>query len=312
MTPIPGNSIVREFEQTIAGHCRSRHVLSVSNATTGIFGVFYALQLSGAEVITTPLTWPGAISGLVALKCKIRFCDVEPDTLTIDPHKLQSLVSRRTKAVLSADFLGYPAKLDRLKDICDRHKIWLIHDGSSSFGSLYQNRYSGHFADATVMSFGSKKLFTTGEGGCIVTNKVKLYERFVHFLSHPERQDIETGVVNPFAFNARINPLAASYGLDTFQEQLEKIRQRQGRIEEWLVSKGLTTPNRMIKPNYFRVMVTPKQRDSLPEAQRAQTADLPFRSLIYQEPAFLEFSRWKGQRCNFAEWVIHNYGTLRI
>ena len=154
MNPIHGNSVTREFEYRISEYFDSKHALSVCNATTGIMGVFHALGLSNSEIITTPLTWAGAFSGPLMINCKLKFCDVESESLTINPDIIEALISPDTKAVFSADLLGYPAQLDKVKEICLKHNLLLIHDAASSFGSTYKGFYSGHFADATILSFG--------------------------------------------------------------------------------------------------------------------------------------------------------------
>jgi dTDP-4-amino-4,6-dideoxygalactose transaminase len=306
MTVIPGNSVIREFENRIAEYCNSEFALSICNASTGILGVFYALGLSGEEIITTPLTWPGALSGPLALNCRIRFCDVEPVTLTMDPAKLETLISPDTRAVFSADVLGYPARLEEIKFICDKHDIWLIHDAASSFGSRIKGFFSGYHADVTILSFGAKKLFTTGEGGCIVTNSDAIYKTLLSSLAHPERQDFELGVVYPFSFNTRINPLAAEYGLRTFEHQIAQINRHQESVRLWIKHTGLRLLDDEIKPNYYKVLIAPEDQELLHEGAH-ELAKLPFSSVIYNEPAFVHYSGKSRNQCLVAEWAVEEY-----
>lgn len=307
MDTIPGYSIVREFEYKIANYCRAKHCLSVCNATTGILGAFYALGLSNAEIITTPLTWAGALSGLIMLNCKFKFCDIEPDNLTINPDLIESLISPNTKAVFSADFLGYPARLDRIKKICLKHDLLLIHDAASSFGSRYKGFYSGHFADVTVLSFGAKKIFSIGEGGCILTDNDNLYEQLTKFLMHPERQNRECNENNPFALNSSINPLVAKYGIEHFNKMLIEIKSKKEKTAVWLKKNIPSGTFPSDEPNFYRIMVHANQ---MPEHVFV-TDDLPFKNLIYNEPKFCESNR-KSYNCPVAENAINEYKIISI
>ena len=103
---LPGPSVIKEFENVLAVHCQKDYVISTCNASVGILGVFWSMGLSNKEIIVTPLTWPGAIAGLLALNCKLKFCPVEPDFLTIDAAEISKLITPETKAVFSTDFLG--------------------------------------------------------------------------------------------------------------------------------------------------------------------------------------------------------------
>jgi len=308
MDTIPGYSIVREFEYKVANYCDAKHCLSVCNATTGILGVFYALGLSNTEIITTPLTWAGAFSGLKMLNCKIKFCDVEPDNLTINPDLIEPLISPDTKAVFSADFLGYPARLDRIKEICTKHNLLLIHDAASSFGSRYKGFYTGHFADVTILSFGAKKIFSIGEGGCILTDNDNLFDHLTKSLMHPDRQNRERNESNPFALNTSINPLAAQYGVEHFDKSLSEIKSKQEKIAEWLKQNTANGTLPYGEPNFYKIVV--------PVNQLAKhdfiTDDLPFKNLVYNELEFCGYDNRVSYDCPIAANALNQYKIISI
>jgi len=284
MASIPGNSIVREFEYKIADYCGSKHSLSVNNATIGILGVFYALGLRNAEIITTPLTWSGAFSGPQILNCKFIFCDIEPDNLTMNPDLLESLITPNTKAVFSADFLGYPARLDKIKEICTKHNLLLIHDAASSFGSKYKGLYAGYYADVSVISFGHNKIYSLGEGGCILSENEEIFERLNLSLKHPMRQAIEDNCFNPFALNTSINPLAAKYAVENFTIKTYEIETEQKNISDWLSQNSAYKLNPADEPNFYRIIAPNDLLDILSE--KYSITNLPFNSLIYNESGF--------------------------
>ena len=308
MNTIPGYSIVREFEYKVANYCGAKHCLSACNATTGIWGAFYALGLSNAEIITTPLTWAGAFSGLKMLNCKFKFCDVEPDNLTINPDLIESLISPETKAVFSADFLGYPARLEKIKEICTKHDLLLIHDAASSFGSRYRSYYSGYFADVTILSFGAKKIFSIGEGGCILTDNDNLFDHLTKLLMHPDRQNRELNESNPFAFNTSINPLAAQHGVEHFDKRVSEIKSKQEKIAEWLKQNMANSTFSSDEPNYYKIVV--------PINQLAKhdfiTDDLPFKSLVYNELGFGGYDNSVSYDCPIAANALNQYKIISI
>jgi dTDP-4-amino-4,6-dideoxygalactose transaminase len=304
MNHIPGNSVVREFEYKISQYLDCKYALSVCNATTGILGVFYALGLRNCEIITTPLTWSGAFSGPIMLNCSFRFCDVEPQTLTINPDLIEALITPKTKAIFSSDFLGYPAKLDRIKEICDKHGLLLVHDAASSFGSFYKGYYSGHFADATIISFGEKKIFNIGEGGCILTRKSSIYRKLIKFLTHPERQSLEKGEIYPFPLNTKLNPLSAKFGLDSFDEQSGQMTNKTQIVRSWLDSLEIGKMPANSKPNYFRIIFSPEEQSKLPK--EIFLNDLPFGNLVFNEKGYLTFDR-KKHYCPVAEKAVNEF-----
>jgi dTDP-4-amino-4,6-dideoxygalactose transaminase len=249
------DSETRIFEGLLRQHTDNANVLSVCNATVGIMGVFYSLGLTNCEVITTPLTWAGAFSGLKLLNNTLVFAEIEEPTLTISPDSIEKLITSNTKCIFSADLLGYPARLDVLKNICKKHNILLIHDAASSFGSIYKEKYSGYYADVCIFSFGRNKPFSTGEGGAIITHDDDIYENLICHLSHPERQDIELSAYNPFALNINMNPFAIRYGIVMFGQQKDCILKHQEEVLSKLnqVSQPLIhrlTENMM--PNFYK------------------------------------------------------------
>ncbi len=310
MKTVPGNSIVRELEYKIADYIDVRHVLAVCNASVGILGTFYSLGLRNAEVITTPLTWPGALSGLLMLDCKIKFCDVERRKLTLDPKKLEELITSNTKAVFTADFLGYPATLDEIKLICRKHRLMLIHDAASSFTSTYKGHYSGYFADITIFSFGANKLLSLGQGGCVVTNNSSIYKRLTLGLAHPEKQSIlSSSLYNPFFLNTDINPFAAQHGLETFDKQIDKIVERKRNVYSWFKRVGFRNIDEHSEPNFYRILLPSCYKEKLSHTE-IKIERLPFEKLIYQESNFAKFYTSDDVSCPVAASALKKFVVI--
>ena len=259
-------SDVRIFESMLSSYFDNAYVKTVASGTSGILGAFYALGIKESEVICPPFTWPGALAPLHLLGNKIIFSGIEEPTLTMNPDTLEKLITPNTKAIFSADFGGYPGRLDDIAKICKKYNLILIHDAASSMGSTYKNKYSGYFADISIFSFGRNKPFTTGEGGVIVTRKESLYKKIIFHTAHPDRQIIELGKYNPVAINTELNPLGIKYGIETFRKQIKAIKDKQNMLQEILAG---TLPQ-YIRPNMYMVFL---KKDN-PVIKRYKTIEL--------------------------------------
>jgi dTDP-4-amino-4,6-dideoxygalactose transaminase len=124
----------------------------------------------GDEVIAPSFTYVAGHQALTRTGASIVFCDVEPDTLCIDPGKVEALITPSTKAILAVDYLGLPCKLDELMAIAKRHGLRVIEDAAHAFGTRVGGRAIGSFGDITCFSFGPVKTITTLEGGAIITS----------------------------------------------------------------------------------------------------------------------------------------------
>lgn len=270
------NSNTRRFEALLSKHFDEANVLTVCNATVGIMGTFYALGLSNSEIITTPLTWPGAFSGLKMLQCEVKFAEIEEPSLTIKPESILPLITPKTKAIFSADFLGYPCRLDEIKDICIENNLMLIHDASSSIGSTYKGSYSGKCADISIYSFGRNKPFTTNEGGCIVTHSDDLFDKIHFHLAHPERQAICSKEINPFFLNTSLNVFSVKVGVEEFENQLNKIYRHKTLVREVLTEYcSNETYFEKADPNFYKPFFK-----NIVRMGYSPTTNLPFFPLI--------------------------------
>jgi dTDP-4-amino-4,6-dideoxygalactose transaminase len=142
--------------------------ISVSSGTAALHCAYAAIGLeAGDEVITPPITFVATQATAAMLGAKIVFCDVSLETGNIDPHQIEPLITSRTKALVAVDYGGHPCEMDELRQIADRHGIYLIEDAAHSIGSTYKERPVGSLADFTTFSFFPTKNMTTGEGGAI-------------------------------------------------------------------------------------------------------------------------------------------------
>lgn len=168
---------VEQFEELAATKAGCRYGVAVSNGTCGLHLVLKSLGIGpGDEVITTPFSFIASANCILFVGATPVFVDICPKTLNMDPAKLESAITRRTKAILAVECFGNPAYMDQYASIAAKHEIPLIEDSCEALGTTYKGRNCGHFGRAGVFGFYPNKQITTGEGGMIVTDDERLAE----------------------------------------------------------------------------------------------------------------------------------------
>lgn len=176
---------IQKAEDKLKEITKAAYAVLCSNGTAALHIAMQAIGAGpGDEVITTPITF--AASSNCALYCGARvvFADIDETTYNIDPQKVESLITERTKAVVAVDFTGQAAQLDELLEICHKRGIYLIEDAAHSLGTMYKGRPVGSIADITTMSFHPVKTVTAGEGGAVLTDREDLYRRIALYRTH--------------------------------------------------------------------------------------------------------------------------------
>lgn len=275
------DSKTRRFESKLSKFLDNTFVLTTCNATTAITGTFAALGITDCEVITTPLSWAGALSGPIMLNNTFKFARLEEPTLTMDPYSIEELITPQTQCVLTSDFLGMPVRLDLIRSICKKHNLVLVHDAATSFGSVYKGHFSGYYADVCIHSFGRNKAVTTGEGGCVSTHNENRFRSLLSYMAHPERQQFQLGEENLFAMNTTMHPLAVQFGLDTFDRQLDQMYRHRDAVVKRLqeVACEYAFNNDALPNNYKPFFDIREYRELSKEWQ-----DLPYETLSEATP----------------------------
>ena len=228
---------ISEFEGAIAQYSGANYAIAVSSGTSALHCAAYAVGIKpGDEVIVPAITFAATANGAIALGAKPIIVDVEPDTLLIDTACVEKHITPRTKAIVSVDYAGQPCDYQALRDLADKHNLYLISDSCHALGAVYGNRTIGKIADATVFSFHPVKHITTGEGGAIVTDDDVLAKRMRRFrnhgidVDHHHRNNAGTWFyeVVGLGFNYRITDFQCALGLS----QLKKIEKWIGRRRE--------------------------------------------------------------------------------
>jgi len=167
--------MVEQFEKLVALRADCRYGVAVNSGTSGLFLVLKAMNIGpGDEVITTPFSFVASANCILMAGAKPVFVDICPVTLNMDPEKVEAAITPRTKAILAVETFGNPAHMDTYASIAAKNEIPLIEDCCEALGTTYKGRPAGHFGRVGVFGFYPNKQITTGEGGMIVTDDMRL------------------------------------------------------------------------------------------------------------------------------------------
>jgi perosamine synthetase len=176
---------VAEFEQSVADYVGAKEAVAVSSGTAALHAAMYAINIKpGDEVIVPPMTFVATANAVVFQGGTPVFADVDPDTLLLDPEKVEEKITEKTRTIIGVDYAGQPCDYDALRDIADRHDLILVADACHALGAEYKGRKVGTLADLTVFSFHPVKHITTGEGGMVTTDNPEFTERMRLFRNH--------------------------------------------------------------------------------------------------------------------------------
>jgi len=185
---------VDEFEEKIANYTGAKYAIATSNGTSALhISLLLADVGQNNEVITQPLTFVATCNAISYCGAQPIFMDVDKDTMGLSPTALKYFLEKNTsvknqqcinnktgkviKACVPMHTFGHPCRIDEIKEICNKHHVFLIEDAAESVGSTYKGRHTGTFGQVGVMSFNGNKIITAGGGGCIVTNDKALAKK---------------------------------------------------------------------------------------------------------------------------------------
>lgn len=169
----------KEFEVEAARYLEVKYAVGVGSGTDALAICLRAMGVGPEdEVITSPFTFIATAEVIVALGAKPVFVDIKPDTYNIDPEKIETAITPRSKVILPVHLYGQAAQMDQILEIAKRHNLRVLEDAAQAFGSTYKAKKVGGFGDLTIFSFfPTKNLGALGDGGLITTNDDELYEK---------------------------------------------------------------------------------------------------------------------------------------
>jgi dTDP-4-amino-4,6-dideoxygalactose transaminase len=240
-----GGPVLARFEENFAKYCGAAHCVGVGNGLDALHLAIRALGIgTGDEIITASNSFIATLLAITISGATPVLVEPDPQTFTIDPNRIESAITPRTRAILPTHLYGHPADLDPLLEICRRRDIRLIEDAAQAHGARYKERRIGAHGDIVCWSFyPTKNLGALGDGGAITTHDAALAEN-VRMLGNYGQSERYHNLVQ--GVNSRLDPIQAailSVRLQNLDASNDRRRTIATRYSEGLSGTGLALPS---------------------------------------------------------------------
>lgn len=287
----------KQLEAELAEYLGVKHISLFANATIALVTALQALRING-EVITTPYSFVATAHSLRWNGIKPVFVDVDPQTLNLDPSKIEAAITPQTTAIMPVHCYGTPCDVEGIQFIADNYNLKVIYDAAHAFGVKQNGQSILQHGDLSVLSFHATKVFNTFEGGAIISPDAKTKQHIDHLKNFGfvnETTVVATGINGKMSeFNAALGILQ----LDHIDRAIAKRKQLDACYRSLLGNidgiRMLPKSNRtQSNYAYFPILVEdefPISRDDL--YQRLKDADIHARRYFY--PLITEFPMYRG------------------
>lgn len=226
------------FEKEFGEYIGCKHAIAVSSCTAAMHLALVGNDIgAGDEVILSPYTFAATSEVAIYSRSKPVFCDIDPVTFNIDPDKIESHITDKTKAIMPVHFAGHPCDLSKILEIAKRYDLKIIEDAAHALPAMYNGDMIGTIGDATCFSFYATKNLSTAEGGMIATNDDDLAERMRVLSLHGISKDAWKRYSSEGSWYYEIEAAGFKYNFTDIQasigiHQLRKLDAMQKRREE--------------------------------------------------------------------------------
>lgn len=239
-----GLDISKAFEEKFAHWIGTDYAVTTTSGTVAMLEALWSIGIgSGDEIIAPVMTYWASVFPAYILGAKVRFVDIESDSLCLDPQKLLENITSKTRAIIVVHLYGYPAKMEEIIKIANEHKLLVVEDFSHSHGSIYKKNKTGSLGDIGIASCMSLKSLPLGECGIICTNSKLLFEKCLSF-GHYRRlgviedsnvlygeisnENLQKFIGAPIGcIKNRVNQVSTAIGLerlDYFDDEIETVQ----------------------------------------------------------------------------------------
>jgi dTDP-4-amino-4,6-dideoxygalactose transaminase len=292
-----GGPFHQAFEQKMGEYLGVEHIAMFANCTIGLVTALQALRITG-EVITTPYSFVATAHSLLWNGIKPVFVDIDPDTLNLDPDKIEAAITPQTTAIMPVHCYGHPCDVERIQAIADSYGLKVIYDAAHAFGVKCHCGSVLKHGDMSVLSFHATKVFTTFEGGAIVCPDEKTRQR-VNYLKNFGFKD-EVTVVAP-GINGKMSEFNAALGLLQLQGIDLALAKRKSIDQRYRAGLKDVAGIRCLEPSgetlsnhaYFPILIQPDyplSRDDL--YRKFQAEKIYVRRYFY--PLISDFPMYRG------------------
>lgn len=273
-----GGPFHQKLERTLCEYLGVEYISLFTNGTLALVTALRALNITG-EVITTPYSFVATGHSLLWNGIQPIFSDIEPESLNLDPSRIEAAITANTQAILPVHCYGYPCDTTAIDKIAAKRGLKVIYDAAHAFGVRHNGQSILRAGDLSVLSFHATKVFNTFEGGAIVCGSAQMKEHIDHLKNFGITDEV---TVAELGINGKMSELNAAIGLLQLR-QLDSNIARRGEIDSQYRSLLSQIPgircvdNRTlgVTPNYsyFPILVDrayPLSRDQLYEKLKSR------------------------------------------
>lgn len=292
-----GGPFHEQLESALCEYLGVDHISLFSNGTLALVTALQSLRITG-EVITTPYSFVATAHSLLWNGIQPVFVDVDPETLNMDPARIEAAITPKTTAILPVHCYGTPCNVTEIEQIADNYNLKVIYDAAHAFGVRQAGTSILRQGDLSVLSFHATKVFNTFEGGAIISPDHKTKVRIDHLKNFGF---VDETTVVASGINAKMCEINAAFGLLQLRHIDKALALRRQVAAHYC--KGLSGVNgiRVLAGNYspnanhayFPILVEegyPISRDALYE--KLKEHNINTRRYFY--PLISEFSMYRG------------------
>ena len=225
---------INQFEGKLSDFVGTKYCVVFNSGTSALHASLLSIGIRPRDQVMVPtFTFISTVNSILMVNATPYFVDIENETLGLDPTKVLSSISDKVKTIIPVHYAGLSCKIDELQEIARRKKISLIEDVAESLGSTKNGKNVGTFGDLSVLSFAPNKIITTGEGGAVLTDSKKLFEKLKLVRSHGrlEKTNYFSSISKPdyvdLGYNWRMSSMSAALGLSQLSRIRKLIKMRQ-------------------------------------------------------------------------------------
>lgn len=222
-------AIHQKLESELTEYLKVENLSLFCNGHMALELAIQAMNLSG-EVITTPFTFASTTHAIVRNGLTPVFCDIEPETYTIDTKKLENLITDKTTAIIPVHVYGNVCNIEEIQRIAKKYDLKVIYDAAHTFGVKYKGKGIGSFGDASMFSFHATKVFNTIEGGAVCFSDKQFGDKLYRLKNFGIRDEV---TVDGVGANAKMNEFSAAMGICNLRHIEQELNKRKEVVKHY-------------------------------------------------------------------------------
>lgn len=306
-----GGRQVQEFEKLLSTFVKSKYAIAMNSGTAALQAALYALDIKkGDEVLIPSFTFVATANAVVSVGAIPVFVDIL-ENYTMDPADLRKKITKKSKAIIPVHLYGNVAYMDEIMEIANKYDLEIIEDACQSLGSTYKGRHSGTFSRLGCFSMYAAKVITSGEGGAIVTDDKKLFEKLRMIRNHGMLHGYDTRILG---FNLRLPEISAAIAKVQMKKLSKFLTQRRKNakiLTEILSDLPIILPYERNdeRVNWYLYTISTKNRDKIMRKLNAKgIGAFPYYSTPVHKVPFYN----KSVKLAVTEWAASNILSLPV